>query len=502
MSRVSGSALLCLLLVSPACRARAGELRVGSKKFTESVLLAEVAAASLRSHGHLVRHRRQLGGTQLLWRALQRGEIDAYPEYTGTIAREILGGKALSQTALREALASRGVLLGPAFGFDNSYALGMGRARAAALGITRISQLRQHPDLRLGFTAEFLNRADGWPGLRAHYGLPQDRVRGMDHDLAYRGLQSGTLDVVDLYATDADIAYYDLVVLQDDRAFFPEYQAVLLMRDDLDARAREELQSLSGVLDGRAMTALNARVKLDGEAEDRVAAELVTTRLGRVVHASAESLPARLLRHSLDHLFLVVVSLLAAILVAIPLGIQASRRPRWEGPVLGTVGVLQTIPSLALLVFMVPLIGIGAAPAIAALFLYSLLPIVRNTHAGITGISRGVLESAEALGLPPDARMRMIELPLALPSILAGIKTAAVINVGTATLGALIGAGGYGEPILTGIRLDDNLLILEGAIPAALLALLVQYAFGRLELRLVSPGLRLRPEGPAAPDQL
>ncbi len=149
------------------------------------------------------------------------------------------------------------------------------------------------------------------------------------------------------------------------------------------------------------------------------------------------------------------------------------------------------MPSLALLVFMIPLLGIGEAPAIVALFVYSLLPIVRNTHAGLRGIPASLREVATALGLGPGASLRAVELPLASPAILAGIKTSAVINVGTATLGALIGAGGYGQPILTGIRLDDLRLILEGAIPAALLALGVERIFDLVEKIVVPRGLRL-----------
>ena len=179
------------------------------------------------------------------------------------------------------------------------------------------------------------------------------------------------------------------------------------------------------------------------------------------------------------------LSLGAAILIAIPLGVLAYLRPRLGEVVLAVTCIVQTIPALALLVFLIPWLGIGAKPAIAALFLYSLLPIVRNTHAGLRNLPADVRESAIALGLPTAARLRLVELPLAAPSILAGIKTAAVINVGTATLGALIGAGGYGEPILTGIRLDDMGLILEGAVPAAILALLVQGAFELAERAVV-----------------
>ena len=200
-----------------------------------------------------------------------------------------------------------------------------------------------------------------------------------------------------------------------------------------------------------------------------------------------DSLGRRLVTTTIEHLTLVVPSLLAAVLVAVPLGVLAARRPALGRGILAASGVLQTIPSLALLLFMIPVMmwlvgrGTGTPPAVAALFLYSLLPIVRNTHAGIKGISESLRESAEALGLPQWAILWRIELPLAAPTILAGVKTAAVINVGTATLGGFIGAGGYGRPILRGIDKFDIPLMLEGAIPAALLALAVEALFDLTE---------------------
>jgi osmoprotectant transport system permease protein len=198
-----------------------------------------------------------------------------------------------------------------------------------------------------------------------------------------------------------------------------------------------------------------------------------------------------ILRRTVEHLALVGVSLLAAILVAIPLGVLAWRRPRLGRGVLAAVGIVQTVPSLALLVFMVPLLGLGAVPATVALFLYGLLPIVRNTHAGLAGVPVDLRQSAEALGLSRGAILRIVELPLATRSILAGIKSAAVINVGTATLGALVGAGGFGQPIFTGVRLDDVGLILEGAVPASLLALAVQALFDGLERVIIPRGLQI-----------
>ena len=418
-----------------------------------------------------------------------------YPEYTGTIVEEILAGTPLSgDEQLRRELERRGIRMSRSLGFNNTYVIGMRDDVAERLGVRTVSDLRGHPRLRLGFGNEFMDRGDGWPSLRDRYDLPHDDVRGLDHDLAYRGIESGSIDVIDLYSTDAEIEFYGLRPLRDDLGHFPEYRAVLLYREDLEVRAPaalEQMLRLEGGIDEARMIAMNARAKLDLEPEALVAAGFLDEQMGVRVEVQAETAADRLRRNLSGHLWLVSISLLSAILVAVPLGVLAARMPRFGQVVLAVVGVVQTIPSLALFVFMIPLLGIGAAPAIAALFLYSLLPIVRNTHAGLTSIPTPYIESAEALGLSSAARLRLIELPMAAVSILAGIKTSAVINVGTATLAALIGAEGFGQPILTGIRLADNGLIMEGAVPAALLALAVQGAFELAERRLVPRGLRL-----------
>jgi osmoprotectant transport system permease protein len=464
---------------------------VGSKKFTESVVLGEIVAQALRAEGVPAEHRAQLGGTRVLWEALRRGDIDVYPEYTGTIAQEILGGDAESGATMREQLRDWGIEMSRPLGFNNTYAVGMRERDAERLGLTTISDLADHPDLALGFTNEFMDRPDGWPGLRRAYGLPQQDVRGLDHDLAYRGLDAGTIAATDLYSTDAEIRLYDLRLLRDDRGFFPDYQAVLLYRADLPPEATAVLRSLEGVISEETMIGMNAAAKADGTPEALVAAAFLEDAFGIQGEVRVAGFWERLWARTAEHLGLVGISLFAAILVAVPLGIAAAKVAWLEQPVLGVVGVIYTIPSLALLVVMIPLLGIGAVPAMVALFLYSLLPIVRNTHAGLKGIPGPLLESAEALGLPRRARLRLVELPLASPSILAGIKTSAVLNIGTATLGALIGAGGYGQPILTGIRLDDTGLILEGAVPAALLALAAQGLFELAERAVVPRGLRL-----------
>jgi osmoprotectant transport system permease protein len=470
-------------------------LKVGSKGFTESVILGELAAMVARASGVAAEHRREIGGTRVLWGALLRGDVDSYPEYTGTIRKEIFAEQKLDGPGqLEAALAREGVRLGPPLGFDNGYVLGMREEVAAKLGIRTISDLRAHPQLAFGFSNEFMDRGDGWPSLRDAYALPQQNVRGIDHDLGYRGLREGSIALIDLYATDAEIRYYGLRTLIDDRHHFESYIAHLIRRADLATRvpaAPAALDRLAGKLSARTMTELNARVKIEHVPESRAAADFLAGALG--IHAASveEGRLARIWRHTREHLFLVVLSLGLAIIVALPLGIAAARRPRAGQLLLGVVGVVQTIPSLALLVFMIPLLGIGTPPALLALFLYGLLPIVRNTATGLRAVPAELTDAARALGLPEGAILRLVELPMASPAILAGIKTSAVINVGTATLGGIIGAGGYGQPIITGIRLDDVGLILEGAIPAALLALAVQGLFDVVERLVVPRGLRL-----------
>jgi osmoprotectant transport system permease protein len=383
-------------------------------------------------------------------------------------------------------------------GFNDTYALGVPETLASQLSLRSISDLREHPLLRFGFSNEFLNRKDGWPLVKAIYTLPQMNVTGLDHDLAYRAASSGSIDVIDLYSTDAEIAYYHFRTLDDDRHVFSAYEAVYLYRLDLRDRAPAVVKAitrLEGAIDASHMIEMNASCKLQKVPEADVASQFLFTRFQMKSSPQVESMAAQLLLRTCEHLRLVSVSLAASIIVAIPLGVLAFLWPRPGRIILAVVAVIYTIPSLALLVFMIPLLGIGTLPAIVALFLYGLLPIVRNTHSGLLGIAPGLRESAIVLGLSPSARLLKVELPLASPSILAGIKTAAVINVGTATIGALIGAGGYGQPILTGIRLADNRLILLGAVPAAILALVVQGGFGLLERYVVPRGLRIKSRG-------
>ena len=471
--------LLCLIACLLPTFSHAQTVTVGSKKFTESVILAEMARIALEQAGIPAEHRRELGGSRILYDAVEAGEIGAYPEYTGTLRFEIFANRKLADdAALTPVLAQHGLALSRPLGFSDGYALAIRADAAKRYGIATLSDLAHHPELSVAVSNEFVDRADGWRALSAAYGYGAIKVRGIDHDLAYRAIGGHQIDVTDVYTTDAEIAAYKLVVLKDDRGFFPRYDAAFLYRRDLPAKVIAVLDSLAGKLDEAQMRELNRKVRIDGVSETVAARQA----LGLSAPASADdSRWSRLLDRTREHFALVAAALGFALVIALPLGIAAARLPRLGTLVLPLTGLLQTIPSLALFVMLIPLLGIGAAPTIAALFLYSLLPIVRNTHAGLTGIPPALLDSAEALGLSRWTRLIRIELPLALPTILAGVRTAAVVAVGLATLGAIIGAGGYGQPILTGIRLANNGLILEGAIPAAMFALVIEGAFHLLE---------------------
>ena len=491
-------------------------LNVGSKRFTESYILGEIIKQSAQSAGETAAtHSQGLGNTAIVLNALTTGSIDVYPEYTGTIAREILK---LDQVPplpeLNARLAPMGLAVAVPLGFNNTYALAMRGDDARAKSIARLSDLKAHPELRLGLSQEFIGRADGWLGLKRAYELPFATPRGLDHGLAYEAIAERQVDAIDIYSTDAKIDKYGLTVLADDRQYFPRYDAVLLYRADLPQRLPktwEALKHLEGTIDDAAMRRMNADAELEHKDFATVAASFLARHAGAVaaappaVSTTTSAPPADGLWHkifgsdfgrlTLEHLTLVFLSLAASIVIGIPLGILAAKQPATETVILGATGVVQTIPSLALLAVLIPLTGrIGAVPAFIALSLYALLPIVRNTHTALTQITRGMKDAALSLGMRTGTILHKIELPLAAPTIMAGIKTSAVINVGTATIAAFIGAGGYGERIVTGLALNDHGMLLAGALPAAALALLIEGGFRMAERWLIPAGLRRLPQ--------
>ena len=492
--RHRGPLLCASLLLALALPAHAVDpVRVGSKRFTESYVLGEIVRQTLEQAGVPAEHREGLGNTAILERALRGAQVDVYPEYTGTIVRELLkrdlpaSARAPSLAELNEWLAPLGLKAAVPLGFNNTYAVAMREADAARLGLDSLSGLARLPAadasrLRPGLSHEFLVRADGWPALKRHYALAIADAPALDHGLAYPALVRHQVDLIDVYSTDAQIGRLGLRVLKDDRGFFPRYDAVLLMRAAIPTRAEKALAALEGRIDEAAMMALNAAVELDGRSFADVARDF----LDRAPRASPRADPERpsllervlapdLGRLLLEHLGLVIGSVMLAVAVGVPLGVVAHRHAGVGAVVLAVAGLLQTVPSIALLAFLIALLGtIGFAPALAALFLYALLPIVRNTLAGLAGVPTGLAEAARAMGLRDGQVLRLVKLPLALPTLLAGVSTAAVINVGTATVAAFVGAGGLGERIVAGLAVNDTDRMLAGAIPAALLALAVQ----------------------------
>ncbi|ARP84442.1 amino acid ABC transporter permease [Bordetella genomosp. 8] len=484
---------------APAGAEPARNLRIGSKRFTESYILAELLAQQVaRRTGQTPAVSQGLGNTAIVYQALQSGGIGLYPEYTGTIAMEILkSDKPMSLEDIRTRLAPLGLGVDIPFGFNDGYALAMRAADADRLGIRSLSDLARHPDQRLGLSQEFIGRVDGWRGLAQRYGLRQSPT-GLDHGLAYDAIEKRQVDVIDIYTTDAKIDALGLRVLEDDLKYFPRYDAVVLYRLDLPQRypqAWAAMRELAGTIDEHAMIAMNARAELQGVpfdviARDRLAAVAGTAGaqngLGNETYGFWRKLMGPDLgRLAAQHLMLVLLSVAIAVVVAVPAGVYVYPRYRLRALVLGMTGLLQTIPSLAMLAILITVTGrIGSVPALAALTLYALLPVMRNTVAGLDEVSSGMRLAATALGMTPRQRVMLIELPLARPTILAGVRTATSISIGTATIAAFIGAGGFGERIVTGLALNDGQLLLAGALPAAAMALASELAFELADRRL------------------
>lgn len=504
--------MLALAAQTSMPRTDARPVVVASKPFGESYVLAEMFSQLLEARGVRVDRRPGLGATEIAFGALRTGAIDVYPEYTGTGLLAILGEQpmgtagAVFQRVSREFHDRYGVRWLAPLGFQNSYAIAVRRATADSLHLSTLSDLaRASRSLRAGLTPDFIGRADGLPGLERAYAIRFRDVRALGPAVKYQALAAGQVDVIDGYSTDGLIARYDLVVLTDDRHFFPPYEAAALVSARLaasDPRAIAALGELSGRLDERQMRALNQRVEVErtpvaivshdalaslGLLTDTRAADARVAANGRSLVGYLSSQRTVIARLAGRHIELVAISLIAAVLIAVPVGLLLERASRQAEGVIRAVGVLQTLPGIALLAFMIPLLGIGVIPALVALVLYSLYPIVRNTYTGVRDADPAAVSAARALGMTDRQILRNVRLPLATPVIMAGIRTAAVIDVGTATLAAFIGAGGLGEPIVAGLALSDTRMILSGAIPAALLAIGVDAGLALVE-RLTRPG--------------
>ncbi|MDH5586587.1 MAG: ABC transporter permease subunit [Nitrospirota bacterium] len=509
------NAVAFVICVGPALAASSQTIVVGSKNFLENRLLAEMFAQLIEAQTPLTVERRLgLAGTQICFQALVTGGIDLYPEYTGTGLVTILGEPSMRDPVdvlnrVRHEFRKRWNLwwLAP-LGFDNSYALALRRDRAQALNIHTITDLvRVAPQLKAGLGYEFIQRSDGLPGLKKYYGLNFGEVVGMQQSLKYQATDNGDIDVLDVYTTDGRLAVYDFVILEDDRQFFPPYDATALVRGETLKRHPElgqVLSLLTNALSPQRMRELNLRIQEQGEAIPQVAydalrnLQLVTEEHQPTTVTMKESASflsfmwerrAALLVRTEEHLGLTGLGLLLGIVLAIPLAFILEQWRTGAETMIRIIGMSQTIPAIALLAFMIPLFGVGTLPAIMALWIYSLYPILRNTFSGLRDAAPSVVETGRALGMTEWQILRSVRLPLAAPTIMAGIRTSAIWTVGTATLAAFIGAGGLGVPIVSGLQLADVQVILSGALPVTVLALLVDGLLGWIEHLVRPPGL-------------
>ncbi|HLG56560.1 MAG TPA: glycine betaine ABC transporter substrate-binding protein [Vicinamibacterales bacterium] len=529
--RIAALSVAVLLSIAAASaqspkESRASGIVIASKPFGESYVLAEMFAQLLEDRGIPVERIHGLGSTEIIFGAVKSGAVDVYPEYTGTgltaILHDTLPDQDLADARrvfayVSNAFTNRyGVRWLPPLGFQNTFALAVRPDTAERYRLRTLSDLaRESSHLTAGFTPDFVERPDGLAGLTRVYGIRLTAVRPLLPALKYQALAGGAVDVIDGFSTDGLLERYNLVVLEDDQHFFPPYEAAALLSARATARSDvvSTLTLLSGKLGEGTMRALNRRVEVDREDTRRVAASALQAlgllRGGEVSGAAGgltggpanggESFGAyvwerraTLLRLTLRHVTLVALALIGAVLIAVPVGLTLERTRYAAGPVLGVLGVVETIPSIALLAFMVPLLGVGVVPALTALLLYALYPIARGTFTGVRDADPAAVEAAEALGMTPRQRLLKVRLPLAAPVIMAGVRTAGVITVGATTLAAFIGAGGLGEPIVTGLALADTKMVLFGALPAAVLALLVDGALALVEARVTPAHLRRR----------
>ncbi|MBT4761239.1 MAG: ABC transporter permease subunit [Bdellovibrionaceae bacterium] len=507
--------LLFIFSFSDYIYASRGPLVIGSKKFTESVILGELSALVLEKKFNIkVIRKFNLGGTQITLEALKSGSIHLYPEYTGTGYVMVLkqGGltdaDAVYEIVNKEFQERWQIEWSKPIGFNNTYALAVRKNDSRFIGVDTISQLPNNgKNLYVASGHEFMERNDGFDNLVDAYSLKfsSSKTLAMEAGLMYQAVRDSKVDIIIAYSTDGRIKSFDLKLLSDNLNFFPPYHASYLAKQ-VTLEKYPELRKLyklfSGLITESEMVDLNNKVdhlQLDPKTvawnflinKGVIKAELLNQSKDENFFAFLIRKRQYLIKICREHLVLSLLALMLSLLLSVPLGILLTRYVTLAKIIFPIINSLQTIPSLALLGILVPIMGIGFWPALLALFIYSLLPLVRNTYVGISSIDRDLIEASQGVGLTDFQVLYLVEIPIALPMILAGIRTAAVIVIGSATLAAMIGAGGLGDPIFRGVATVNNNLILLGAIPAAAMAILVDKMLGLLEKLLVSKGLRL-----------
>ena len=458
-------------------------ITIGSKRFTENYILGELLAQILEENGITVNRKFGLGGTMVAYDAIMTKQIDLYVDYTGTVTEAILKADQNDIRSINRGLNKMGLSILDPIGIDNTYCFIMRSDDAKKLNIKTIGDLGKHLELFGGLTAEFQGRKDGWIPVRKLYGL-NHKTTSIEVPLSYEALKNKKLDFADAFSTDPLIKIYNFVILEDDKKFFPKYEAVPLIRNDLPENIKKLLNSLKGRIDNNTIMDIHSKV-LEGATIASASNEYLYS-IGLVSEKKQAQYRNKiiwpdLLQRTKDHIYLTFLAVIFATLIAVPLGTIIVSYKKASQFVLSFTGIMQTIPSIALLTFMIPFFGIGFKPALVGLFIYSLLPILRNTYVAMTTIDPRLIIAARGIGLYPHEILLSVKLPLAFPTILTGIRTATTLNIGTATLAAFIGAGGLGESIVTGLALNDTNLVLQGAIPAAVLAILVDFIFSLID---------------------
>ncbi len=491
------------------------ELTIGSKAFSESIILSEMLAQVLEeNYNYKINRKMNLGGTKVLFDALDGGDIDLYPDYTGTGYIMLLkmqgetDPQAVYDIVKKEYENRFGITWSPSLGFNNTYAIAVRENDPRFKEIKTISDIIPIANkLRFVAAHESMERKDGYKAFKEFYKIPFDdnKAKGVDSGLMYSAIRDDHADMIMSYSTDGRIKAYNLKILEDDKKFFPPYYAAFLVKEKTledhpalveifelfdDFISEEEMIEMNDLVDRAKREPKNIAHNFLVQ-KGIIKGKIKKPQLSKGFIAYTLSKKNYLLKITKEHLLLSFGALFLALLVSIPTGVALTRFPKLSKLVFPIINTVQTIPSLALLGFLIPLMGIGYLPAVIALFLYSLLPLIRNTYSGIEGVNSNYIEASRGLGLTPMQILFKVEIPLAMPIILAGVRTASVIVIGTATLAALVGAGGLGEPIFRGVATVNGNLILLGAIPSAILAIVVDKFWEVLEKKLVSPGIRL-----------
>ena len=482
-------------------------LVVGSKFFTESYILSEMVVLLLEEESQQpVERKLGLGGTQVAFQALNDGKIHVYPEYTGTGYAAILKKQGEShpdrvyQIVDRSFREKWGIEWSRPIGFNNTYALAVRGNDKEFEGVRTLSQLSEKgvEDYIYASPYEFMERKDGQVEFAKKYNFnfTPSQVLAMEAGLMYSAIRDKKVDIIVSYSTDGRIKAYNLRLLEDDKMFFPPYHVSLVAKSEVLRKSpalRQVFKRVENLITEDEMVYMNDQVdRLKREPIDVARAFL--EKKGLIEKGSYDVFSDKkryFFKLLIEHLSLSFGALALSILVSLPVGVLLTRYQRLGKVVFPIINIIQTIPSLALLGFLIPIMGIGFVPGLFALFLYSLLPLIRNTYTGILGVHKDYIEVSKGIGLTNMQILLIIEIPLALPVILAGLRTAAVIVVGTTTLVALIGAGGFGDPIFRGISTVNSHLILLGAVPVALLSIIVDKSIEYSERWLVSDGLRI-----------